>query len=60
MRKKLHSALTQHKKIGVAVQRSQYLSAVLSHTGQNLKKACDISGISKSGMYSKLKKYALN
>ena len=24
MRKKLHSALTQHKKIGVVVQRSQY------------------------------------
>jgi len=37
-----------------------YLNAVLSHTGQNLKEACRISGISKSRMYSKLKKYMLN
>jgi len=38
----------------------EYLNAVLSHTGQNLKDACRISGISKSRMYSKLKKYMLN
>ncbi|MCM2285503.1 MAG: sigma-54 dependent transcriptional regulator [Desulfobacula sp.] len=37
-----------------------YLNAVLSHTGQNLKEACRISGISRSRMYSKLKKYMLN
>jgi len=28
MRKKLHSALTQHKKIGVVVQRSPIIEAV--------------------------------
>ncbi len=38
----------------------EYLNAVLSHTGQNVKQACRISGISKSRMYSKLKKFALN
>jgi DNA-binding NtrC family response regulator len=38
----------------------EYLNAVLSHTGQNLKEACRISGISRSRMYSKLKKYMLN
>jgi DNA-binding NtrC family response regulator len=38
----------------------EYLSAVLSYTGQNLKQACDITGISRSRMYSKLKKYMLN
>lgn len=38
----------------------EYLNAVLSHTGQNLKEACRISGISKSRMHSKLKKYMLN
>ncbi|MDA8133566.1 MAG: sigma-54 dependent transcriptional regulator [Desulfobacteraceae bacterium] len=37
-----------------------YLNAVLSHTGQNLKEACRISGISKFRMYSKLQKYMLN
>ena len=38
----------------------EYLSAVLSYTGQNVKQACRISGVSKSRMYSKLKKYMLN
>nr|NJM04552.1 hypothetical protein [Desulfobacula sp.] len=37
-----------------------YLNAVLFHTGQDIKQACRISGISKARMYSKLKKYMLN
>ncbi len=37
-----------------------YLAALLSHTGHNVKEACDISGISKSRLYSKLKKYNIN
>jgi two-component system NtrC family response regulator len=41
-------------------REKEYLNAVLSHTGQNLKEACRISGISKSRMHSKLKKYMLN
>jgi transcriptional regulator of acetoin/glycerol metabolism len=38
----------------------EYLSALLSYTRHNVKEVCDISGISKSRMYSKLKKYNMN
>ncbi len=38
----------------------EYLTALISHTSGNVKKACDISGMSKSRMYSRLKKYAIN
>ena len=38
----------------------EYLAALLCYTNQNVKEACNISGTSKSRMYSKLKKYMLN
>ena len=38
----------------------EYLAALLSYTRHNVKEACDISGISKSRMYSKLKKNNIN
>ncbi len=38
----------------------EYLTALMTHTGNNIKEASDISGISKSRMYSKLKKYNIN
>ncbi len=38
----------------------EYLAALLSYTGHNVKEACDMAGISKSRMYAKLKKYNIS
>ncbi len=38
----------------------EYLTILMSHTRGNVKKACAISGMSKSRMYTHLKKYAIN
>ncbi len=38
----------------------EYLAELLSYTGHNVKEACDMAGISKSRMYSKLKKYNIS
>ncbi len=38
----------------------KYLDALFGHTNGDVKKACDISGISKSRMYTKVKKYGIN
>ncbi|MFH2058801.1 MAG: sigma-54 dependent transcriptional regulator [Pseudomonadota bacterium] len=38
----------------------EYLTALLSHTRGNVKRACDISGLSKSRMYARLKNYTIN
>lgn len=38
----------------------EYLSELISYTRHNIKEACDIAGISKSKMYSKLKKYNIS
>lgn len=35
----------------------KYLVALLAYTGNNVKKACHMSGVSKSRMYARLKKY---
>jgi two-component system NtrC family response regulator len=37
-----------------------YLEALLVHTKGDVKKACDISGMSKSRMYTRIKKYGIN
>lgn len=37
-----------------------YLKQLLMHAGGNVKAACKKAGISRSGMYSRLKKYKLN
>jgi len=37
----------------------EYLTALLSYTGRNVKKACKVSGVSKSRMYARLKKYGI-
>ena len=37
-----------------------YLKQLFSHTDGNVKMACDIAGVSRSGMYSRLKKYKIN
>jgi two-component system NtrC family response regulator len=43
------------------VERTEkmYLKQLLMHTNGDVKEACKISGISRSGMYSRLKKYQL-
>lgn len=38
----------------------KYLTALFSYTNGNVKKGCDISGVSKSCMYARLKKYRIN
>ncbi|MFA5905452.1 MAG: sigma-54 dependent transcriptional regulator [Desulfobacula sp.] len=38
----------------------EYLTALFLYTGQNVKEACDMAGISKSRMYAKLRKYNIN
>lgn len=38
----------------------EYLTVLLSHTKGNVKKACDISGISKSSLSVRLKKYSIS
>ena len=38
---------------------SRYLSALIAFTSGNVKQACDISGVSKSRMYARLKKYSI-
>lgn len=38
----------------------QYLSDLMSHTGGNIKKICRISGLSRSRLYERLKKYNIS
>ncbi len=38
----------------------EYLSALMSYTTGNVKMACSISGVSKSRMYARLKKYSIS
>lgn len=43
----------------IKTTEKEYLHALIKHTAGNVKKACLISGMSKSRMYDKLKKYKI-
>ena len=47
-------------KVSMENAEKEYLARLLSYTNGNVKKACDISGVTKSRMYARLKKYRIN
>ena len=49
-------------KLNTLIEQTEktYLENLLKYTERNIKKACDISGLSKSRMYARIKKYGLS
>ncbi|MBU1341065.1 MAG: sigma-54 dependent transcriptional regulator [Proteobacteria bacterium] len=47
-------------KVWLENTEKEYLAALLIFTHHNVEKACTISGVSRSRMYARLKKYSLN
>ena len=44
----------------VAAAESQYLRELMSFTGGDIKQICQISGLSRSNLYNRLRKYGIN
>jgi len=51
--------LQEHREDAIAVAEQRYLKELMAHTQGNIRKACEVAGLSRSRLYGLLKKYGI-